>query len=222
MVQGRAWHQTVEGNYRQKIESQEDLPLSDMQESFANNFDEALDHEEVIFDKGEDPASLKDQGVLIVKAHHKVIAPKVRPSLVEEKFLISLGDDFPYDLLGFWDLVEKDGTVVDNKAWGKSRSQADIDSDLQLTVYSLGYRAGKQEIEKGLRIDAVVKTKIPKAIQLHTTRTNADCQWLLRLIEQVAQAIESGVFYPNPNGWHCSERFCGYYDKCHNLSSNPF
>jgi hypothetical protein len=63
-------------------------------------------------------------------------------------------------------------------------------------------------------MDAIVKTKIPRAVQLHTRRTNDDCRWLLRLIEQVGTAIDAGIFYPNPNGWHCSPRFCGYWGQC--------
>jgi hypothetical protein len=63
-------------------------------------------------------------------------------------------------------------------------------------------------------MDAIVKTKNPKALQLHTRRTNADCRWLLGLIERVGAAIESGNFYPNPNGWHCNDRFCGYFSRC--------
>lgn len=117
MVQSKAWHRTVEQNYTQKIESEKDLPLSHMQEFFASAYDEALQAEEIDFGTNEDPGRLKDQGVDITTAHHKFVAPKVRPLLVEEKFCISLGDDFPFDLLGYWDLVDKDGMVVDNKAY---------------------------------------------------------------------------------------------------------
>jgi len=69
-------------------------------------------------------------------------------------------------------------------------------------------------IEPGLRMDAIVKTRNPRAVQLHTSRTNGDCRWLLNLIEQAGKAIASGIFYPNPNGWHCSPRYCGYWDRC--------
>ena len=39
MVQSRVWHQTVELNYRQKIHSDRDLALGEMQEFFATHFD---------------------------------------------------------------------------------------------------------------------------------------------------------------------------------------
>ncbi|MDQ7829064.1 MAG: PD-(D/E)XK nuclease family protein [Armatimonadota bacterium] len=214
MVQSRVWHQTVERNYRQKIESDRDLTLGEMQEFFAAQFDVALGSEEIAFEPDEKPGKLKDQGTAIVAAHHKTIAPAVRPLLVEERFTVDLGEDFPFDLVGVWDLVERDGTIADNKAYGKAPRQEDLDKDLQFTAYALGYRTTHGRAEPGLRMDAIVKTLNPRAVQLHTRRTNDDCRWLLGLIEEVGQAIDSGIFYPNPNGWHCSPRFCGYWGLC--------
>jgi hypothetical protein len=63
-------------------------------------------------------------------------------------------------------------------------------------------------------MDAIVKTKQPKAVQIKTFRTNEDCRWLLNLIEKVAEAIKSGIFYPNPTGFLCNPKFCGYWGKC--------
>jgi len=216
MVQGRAWHEALEENYTQKVNSDTDLPLDDMQDIFATRFDQAVEAEEIAFQENEDPGGLKDQGVSIVETHHKSIAPKVHPEMVEEQFWISLGDDFPYELMGYWDLVDRDGIIIDNKAYSRKPSQTDLDKDIQLTVYSLGYRASQQKAEKKLRLDAIIKNKTPKAVQLVTTRTNNDCRWLLGLIEKIVNAIQSGIFYPNPTGWCCSPRFCGYYDKCKN------
>ncbi len=214
MVLGRVWHKALELNYRQKIDSQQDLPLGDMQEYFAAQFDEVLKTEEVAFEPAEKPGKLKDQGVGIVAAHHQAIAPAVRPLLVEEPFTVDLGEDFPFDLYGIWDLVERDGTIVDNKAYGRAPAQDALDKDLQFTAYALGYRATKGAVEPGLRMDAVIKNVKPKAVQLHTRRTNDQCRWFLGLVEQVGKAIKSGSFFPNPNGWHCSERFCGYWHSC--------
>ena len=214
MVQSRVWHQTVERNYRQKIASHNDLPLEDLQAFYAERFDEALRVDEVAFESDESAGALKDEGLAIVAAHHREIAPAVQPLLVEKSFRVSLGADFPYELVGVWDLIEQDGTVCDNKAYAKTPRQQDLDRDLQFTIYSLAYRATFGEIEKGLRVDAVIKHQTPKAIQLPTRRTNRDCQWLLGLIEEVARAMDQQTFFPNPNGWHCAPRFCGFWDRC--------
>lgn len=214
MMQSKVWHRTVEENYRQKIASNKDLPLADMKEFYAAHYEETLKTENVAFEADENPGKLKDQGVAITAVHHRLIAPKVRPQLVEEKFVIGLGEEFPYDLMGIWDLVDKDGVIADNKAYSRTPSQEDVDKDIQLGIYSLGYRVSRGQIEKGIRLDTVIKTKEPKTVQIHTTRTNDDCRFLLGLIEQVAKAIQTGIFYPNPNGWHCSPTRCGYWSQC--------
>ena len=214
MMQSKVWHKTVEENYRQKIQSEQDLPLDHMQEFYAAEYETALKAEEIAFESDENPGQLKDEGIAITTVHHKLIAPRVRPMLVEEKFTVNLGDDFPYDLVGVWDLVDKDGFIADNKAYSKTPNQDDVDKDIQLGIYSLGYRATRNQIERGLRLDTIVKNKNPKAVQISTRRTNDDCRFLLRLIEQVARVIQSGVFYPNPNGWHCSAARCGYWSRC--------
>lgn len=214
MVQSCVWHETLERNYRQKIDSDRDLALGEMQEFFAAQFDAALAGEEIAFEPDEKPGKLKDQGTAIVAAHHRTIAPAVRPLLVEERFTVDLGEDFPFDLVGVWDLIERDGTIVDNKSYSKAPRQEDLDKDLQFTAYALGYRTTHGRAEPGLRMDAIVKTLNPKAVQLHTRRTNDNCRWFPGLIEEVGRAIDSGTFYPNPNGWHCSPRFCGYWGLC--------
>lgn len=216
MVQGRVWHETLERNYRQKVGSDSDLPMGEMQEFFAARFDETLTNEEVALEPGEKPGRLKDQGVAIVAAHHRAIAPTVRPLLVEERFTIDLGHDFPFDLVGVWDLIERDGTIVDNKSYAKTPYQENLDKDLQFTAYALGYRATRGRVEPGLRMDAVIKTANPRAVQLQTHRTNDDCRWFLGLIEEVCKAIKSEFFFPNPNGRHCSPRLCGYFSRCKN------
>lgn len=214
MVQGRAWHEALEANYSQKINSDTDLPLDDMQDIFATRFEEAVEAEEIAFRANENPGGLKDQGVSIVETHHNAIAPEVHPVVVEEQFWISLGDDFPYELMGYWDLVDRNGIIIDNKAYSRKPSQADLDKNIQLTVYALGYRASQQKTEKKLRLDAIIKNKTPKAVQLETTRSNEDCRWLLGLIEKVAESIQTGVFYPNPTGWCCNKKYCGYWHIC--------
>jgi RecB family exonuclease len=214
MVQSRAWHRALEYNYRQKIESDQDLPLSDMQDYFVSEFDSNLSSEEIAFQPDERPGALKDQGTVIVATHHTEIAPSVHPAIVEEQFTVDLGDDFPFSLTGIWDLIERDGTIVDNKAYGKTPRQEDLDKDLQFSTYSLAYRALYHRTEPRLRMDAVVKNVKPKAVQLYTQRSNSSCQWLLRLIEQVGMAITAGTYYPNPNGWHCSPTYCGFWNQC--------
>lgn len=213
LILGKSWHSAVELNYRQKIQTETDLPLEIVKDRFSDAFDQAFT-KEVELDECEDKGQLKDLGVQITEAHHRHIAPKVQPLMVEHEFNLDLGEGFPFSLKGFWDVIERDGVIADNKSFSKIPTQSDIDKDLQLTCYSLAYRATKGQIEQGLRLDIVTKRATPKAIQLYTKRSNADCRWFLGLIEKVAQAIESGVFFPNPSSHLCSPKWCGYWERC--------
>ena len=213
MTQGSVVHKAVETNFRQKIETGVDLPLDSVKDACADAHKDMFT-KDVILGEGDTIGKLKDQAVSLVEIHHKEIAPRVQPAAVEQKFNLDLGEEFPFTLLGFIDLVEKDGTIADLKVKGKRVSQADLDEDMQFTCYSLARRIITGEAEPGMRMDILLKNKIPKAVQMTTTRTNADCRFFLGQVEQVGNAIKTGIFYPNTNGWHCSENWCGYWDMC--------
>ncbi|MBI2068960.1 MAG: PD-(D/E)XK nuclease family protein [Elusimicrobia bacterium] len=194
MIQSQIWHRTLEENYRQKISTGKDFPLSQMLELYAGYFDHIFKNEEISLKPGENAAKLKDQGLAITKAHHETIAPIVFPAKVEERFEVSLGADFPYCLVGIWDLIDTEGCIVDNKAFGRLPTQEEVDDNVQLSVYSLAYRLVNDRVEKGLRFDVVVKGKEPRPIQIHTKRTNDHCRWLLGVMERMADILESGRF----------------------------
>lgn len=197
MVQSKVWHGTVEHSYRQKIVSGVDLPLAHIQEFFAATFDQAFQAEEIVLRRGDTLAKLKDQGLAIATVYHQTIAPKVRPLLVEERFRVSLGEDFPYDLVGVYDLIDQDGVIIDHKAFARAPSQEEADDNIQLGIYALAYRLRMAKLEKGLRLDIIVKNKPPQPLQLSTSRTNEDCRRLLGVCERAAQALQAGAVDTN-------------------------
>jgi len=214
----KVWHKVAEINARQKITSGVDLSLEEMLDLYVMEYDAALQEEEVKLQVGETLEQGKDMGLKITEVHHLKIAPHVRPLLVEEEFNIDLGPEFPYTLKGFWDLVEEDGTIVDNKAFGRMVQQNDLDKDIQFSLYSLAYRVTRQTTEPGMRMDLLVKPRnknhMPKAVQLYTQRTNVDARWILGLVEDVTKGIQRGVFPPNPTGFLCSPKYCDFWDRC--------
>jgi len=220
---GKTWHAGIELNYKQKMETGKDLPVEQMKDAFVDNLKQAAEQEEYVFQEGESLDSIKDVGIQITELHHKAIAPKVKPLLVEKKFRLPLKNRNK-DLLGYIDLVDgKDGIfIVDNKSYKKTPSQKDFDADLQFSIYSLAYRLITGELESGLRMDCVVKTKTPKAMQLYSSREMNELIWVLGLVEKVDDAIKTGIFPPNPmdatgkQSWHCSPKWCGYWDMCKN------
>lgn len=219
LLLGKTWHAGIETNYKQKMETGKDLPIEQMKDIFSDNLNQSAEQEEYVFREGESLDSVKDVGIQITELHHKAIAPKVEPLLVEKEFRLPLKNRNK-DLLGYIDLVDgKNGIfIVDNKSKSKTPSQREFDGDLQFSIYSLAHRMITGELESGLRMDCVVKTKTPKAVQLYTTRETNELVWVLDLIETVDDAIQTGVFPPsNPvSNFLCSEKWCGYWDICKN------
>jgi hypothetical protein len=147
----------------------------------------------------------------LVLIHHEDIAVRVNPFLIEKPFSVMVED---VELVGIWDVIDESGWVIDNKFFSKSPSQSELDRDIQMSFYSLAYRLMFNEVERGIRLDCVIKTKNKKSLQLTTNRTSEELQWTAKLITQVADAMESGNHVPNPTTWLCDPRFCGAYEAC--------
>lgn len=228
---GSCWHGAVETNYKHKLtHDNEDMPVDDVEAVFSDAWDEAVKdgmsrsrkpkkgekeiRDEISWVDGEKAGTLKDMGIKVTRLHRLEVAPDVKPKLIEHQFRVNLGDDFPYDLLGYIDLVEEGDVIRDTKSKGRAPPQADVDKDLQLTSYSLARRIETGKVEPHIVLDVVVKKRVPECIQIHTRRTNDQLRWYLRLVEEVAMSIKAGNFPPNPTGWWCSEKWCGYWNPC--------
>lgn len=206
-------------NYSQKIQSRKDLKVNEVLDAYSTAFD--LGKSETEWEKEEDPAEIKDTGIVLLKKYQDEIAPTIQPASVQEQLAIPF-DDFDYDLLGYIDLIDEKGVIIDNKTSGKSPAKdkdgdgykISADHDIQLSTYALGYRIKYGKPEKGLRVDYLIKTKEPKFIQVPLKKKNEDLNFLLRLIGYVADGIKKEVFIPNRLGMLCNERWCGYYHKC--------
>ena len=215
---GSCFHKAAEVNYLQKIDTGKDLSADDMCDAYLLEWDKKMEEDHApMSDASIEDA--KETGMRVVRCHRAKIAPNVRPKLVEQKFVLDLGDTFPFTLLGYIDLVEEDDTIVDNKAYKNKPYQSDVDSSVQFSAYSLAYRAIYQRVEPCCRMDAVTKQKTSQAVQLVTSRTNHDLRWFVRLLEDIANAIVNEMYYPCPGGWHCSERYCDYWSLCREMIS---
>mgnify|MGYP001302554037 CR=1 FL=1 len=209
---GKVTHKTAEDNYKQKIETKEDLPLDEMQDRWAQYWDEAA--QETEFEKDEKPGQIKDEGINCITTYHKEISPNVQPVLVEEKVELSFANT-DYTLLGYIDVVDENKMIIDTKTTKRTPSEDNIKKDIQLTAYSLCYQTLFEEKEAGVRLDYIVRNKKPKIVQLTANKTQDDINRFLKLVAYVVKAIENELFYPNVHNVTCSEKGCGYYHKCY-------
>jgi RecB family exonuclease len=208
MLLGRTVHQAIKDNYRQKLQSYEDLPLSDMTDIFDYHWEQET--KEAEFPLDEDSGKLKDQGIGMIKAYHETVSPTIQPLEVEREFLIENGNNM-LPLKGYIDLIDDKGTIIDHKTSKKSYPPDSAQKDLQLTAYALAYRQLYGEEENGVRLDVMVRNKQPKIQQLSGKRSDSDIKRFQRISGNVLRGIREGVYYPN-EGYMCG--ICGYGEMC--------
>ena len=210
LYQGKIFHSAIEHNYTQKIKTKKDLPLSDVTDAFSTFYRKELKNEEVKFESKTEKAKTKDQGILATEVHNLAISPMVQPVAVEETIYSEIDGT---KVMGIIDLIDNEGNIRDNKLAGKKKSQSDLDKDLQMSMYSRLYRNTRGKKEKGLQLDITLKNRHETQI-LKTKRGPKQFNILSQVIEGVNSGIKSGSFPPNPNGWHCSEKYCNFWSIC--------
>lgn len=153
-----------------------------------------------------------DDSVRLSRLHHLEVAPNIEPVSVERYFKIELKDQ-PMDLAGRMD-VETINGIRDLKTSAKTPNVQDVRLDDQITIYALAKKVETGKIPNDLQMDYLVKTKQEKYVPMPTERTQENLDRVVRLLDFTIQDIKAGHFAPNPNGWHCSRRYCGYWSRC--------
>lgn len=219
LIVGSAYHDALATNFMQKIESEQDLPISDVLDAFSTSWDRQLtrrvtedDGEQQEFetldpeDEEEDTGDAKDMGVKLVRTYHYDTAPAVQPAAVEKWCEVEIAD---LKMVGRLDLQTTAGKVIDHKTSKRSKTQAEMDLEFQPFAYGL---LCKGPVDFDFHV--AVKTKKPKIQVIQTPKTAAEIIWFLRLAQQVWKAMHTGVYPPNPTGWWCNEKYCGYHSMC--------
>lgn len=174
----------------------------------------AQNTEPLVFAGKESKGSLAEKGRAMLSLYLE--APSAgTPVAVEQYFEVDLTDPETGEVLdvrlrGYIDLVEEGETLVDLKTAGRTLEAGGLERHLQLSTYALAHLLLHGSIPK-LRLDMLMKTAKPRLERLETTRSIEDLGWTARLIREVALAIQTEHFYPNPS-WRCTE--CEYFAHC--------
>lgn len=134
---GRAVHTVIEAYYKAKRDGKN----LDTEAAF-DVLDDSLDatlHELDEEGRGE-LEDLRELGYDLVEYYVEEVAPHIRPHLIEERFSFNVpGVDVP--IVGYVDLVDQEGTVIDHKTAASPFPADYLAHDVQLLTYSLGYNA---------------------------------------------------------------------------------
>ncbi|MGD9676068.1 MAG: RecB family exonuclease [Candidatus Bipolaricaulia bacterium] len=212
MAFGTSVHAAVEWLHRERIAGRTPDLTNILQVFDADWY--AQNVEPLVFPERESRDSLAEKGRAMLQLYAESVNG-VMPVAVEQPFELDLADPETGELLevrlrGIIDLVEEGETLVDLKTAGRTLEQGGLERHLQLSTYALAFFLLHSSIPR-LRLDILLKTAKPRLERHETSRTVEDLGWTARLIHQVALAIQTEHFYPNPS-WRCSE--CEYFAHC--------
>lgn len=220
-VRGSVGHKTAEENFKQKILSQEDMPIEQVVDIYASRW-EVEKHSISFTDKelaGSSPKNVigifKDSGIELIKKFHEDHSPAVHPAAVEKSFRVEHAGGYPA-LVGQIDVVDIDDGINEFKFVGKSPIDREIDTDVQITAYDYCFRNeyGRPP-SKLIKRYAVANKKPLTKIQEAPARDDETLKRFLFRLERAMLIIKSGIFQPAAIGsWVCSEKWCGYYRLC--------
>lgn len=230
LIFGSAFHRAAEHNFRQKIDSHEDVPVDEMRDAAGEAFNtvrqEATDAGEEIRWYDNKPNDVQQGvvnamvGVGSAPGYLQVLAPTVQPVAVERWVEVDTAIGVP--LVAKIDVETDTLAIRDLKTGKKARTQADLDSNIQATANLwLREQEGDPASEFGWHVS--IKTKTPGHQELATTRTQGELRQFEQLLVVTANQIHDymGRYGPDaawpgtsPMAWWCSRLQCSFWESC--------
>jgi putative RecB family exonuclease len=217
LVLGRAIHAVLADFYRE-LQAGRRLTRKHLEERFNHHWEaQAHGRYDITYKPGKSHQSYRTEGKELLAAFIEQ-APQEDGNVlaIEQAFTFEL-EGLPVPIIGIFDLVLEDPagviTIVDHKTASKSYSLTEATQNFQMTVYHLAARAhgyGEQDIL--LRLDCLIKTKVPKFEQYYATRSEWEELRTVKKILAVWEGITKGVFIPNDTSWKC--KGCGFKNAC--------
>ena len=209
LVEGSVYHQTLENNFRMKLETGKDLHVDECLDMFSDIWDKRVSDEEAIDWEDEQPGDIKDEGFELVETYMTQRAHLVMPKLVEH---VAIRKVLGIEVVSVLDLVTNEEKIVDHKTSSRMWNQDQADSHGQATTYNF-------TLDKIVPVQfhvAVKPTKtLPARIQiLETKRSMKEILWWVKMVEEILSQMQSGVYPPRPGGWYCSPKYCGFWGLC--------
>lgn len=219
MIVGKVVGNAVAAGYIDKIETGT-LDVDLLTGAFEEQWDDATKGEEIDWEDYT-PGEVKDAAASSLVAYAPTMT-EITPVTVEESFEIRLPGT-EWVTLGYMDFVTAE-PIYDLKVSAKTKSQADLDTDTQATLYIAAKAAQEEWKLRPFKWHAVTRPS-PKGnraayvTELATTRTQGQVNTMLERIALVAREIDHRVTSGDwqgaaPGYWLCSAKSCGYWDTC--------
>jgi hypothetical protein len=212
LITGSSFDEAMNMNYGQKIETKTDLPVEQMVDKFSDELDRRAEELENPEDKKEKDG-IKDVFTAGIPLFCNQIVSKVQPVAIQTKVLIPLDDQF--DFLGFLDL-ETETKIIDNKTASRYTDDFVKKYMTQLKAYVWAIYETTGQV-KATELNTLVKTKKPscKVDIVDNIKPTDFLQEETRTINFIKKLhADPDMAFKNTDGWHCSQKWCGYYNEC--------
>lgn len=227
LLKGSATHTGIEKNNRQKIESHVDLKKSDIVDISVSALEAKiekdgleLNEEEKTTGKDKVIGEAKDDVVSLAGLYADEVAPGTQPVSCEKEIIIPFGGQ---TLKGYIDCIDDKKRVRDYKTSGRAKQQKELESSLQMGIYTIAYEQENGELPAGICYDVLINTKKPKYQLIEIQPQINVYSRIQAVVEAVAHGISAGVFLPPAEGsWVCDKKWCGFYNTCKFVQNKMF
>ena len=202
---GLAVHQALEVNFREKLETQEDLETTGVVIVFREAWMEQVPQTEFALDESQ--GDLRRVGERLVTKYMDQVAPTVEPAAVE---LDVQGEISGVAVRGRVDVLDVEGRLIDFKTASRRPSCVSPDYAFQLATY----RQITPGASGAVRIDSLVKTQTVQIVQQAYTVEEPDIRATQVLYPMAQKAMGSGMYCPNRQSMLCSQKHCSFWKHC--------
>ena len=227
LLVGSTLHKVVEANFKRKMESHADLPLTTLLEFFSTAFPVVVEEEEkrakveTAWDTSPEDANERGRGLLA--AYMNQVAPRIQPIAVEQMLSVEIGLAVP--ITGRLD-IETEKVVIDLKSGKTARRKPKEDWLIQALIYSTAtgkpveFHSVTASMKRG---DVTIVTPLESEdllIWLSPAQREAQLHNLRELSDYACHLMDKhGPDEPWPtlgrfHGWACDPRYCSYRGDC--------
>lgn len=208
---GTATHKTVELSLKLKRDTGKGLKIKEAKELFESNFKARVDESQreagLEMAWGEDtPEKAVDDGVKLIEEYKKNKTDgeaAITPEEIEKPFAVEGARGLRIE--GRIDLIEPDA-VTDFKTSSKKNGIDTYKNGRQLAAYNLVAKRPQG------RIRLLVRKQKPELVTYNIAVTERQGQEFVKTAHYVKAEMEH--IFPNTEGWHCSQRWCGFWGVC--------
>jgi hypothetical protein len=220
---GKVVHAGLECFYRHRQVGTR-LDASDVIQRLEDCWESLLAEDYMTFVSTDEEGKLQQQSRELLAAYLDQIGDEPAPIAVETTLQEPLIDPFTGEnlgipLLGVLDLIlpgDRGAVVIDFKTSAKSGPPCEKVHEVQLSAYSYLYRSTTRQVESGLQIRSLIKTKKPKIeCREYPSRSESQLRRFFQIVRAYLDDLDRGRFVHRP-GFGCTmcEFSDGTCDEC--------